>query len=241
MPAHRRFSLALVPLALLLVAAVTPGTCRLIRGASTPDPADDVSVCRSDVWIHQGSQRIGNPAGAGQGTFPSWNGTQPTGEFGAGAGGATVTHWGPSVTDANHAPTTFISEGTVTGNIDNLAATLYLSAPIGETVYGDLYPHIRLSVDGQVVYEGGDDIGYLLPLSSSGTGVASIRFALTGLYDVIGQENDPAKEHTVRLLIRGWTQGDEAVFLYDAGDVPSGFVFNIEPNKMGAYTKFEVA
>jgi len=241
MPAFRRFTLVLVPVALLLIAAVTPGPCRLIRGQSTPeDPSDDVSVCRTDVWIHENGQKLANLAGAGQGSYPTWDGTKPTASYQSGAGAATVTHWAPSLSDPNHTATSFITEGTVTGNVDNLAAVFYLSAPVDEHGFGAYYPHFQLTVDGQVIYEAGDANDYNVPLSSVSDGIVEMRFAFTGLYDVIGQPNDPEKEHTVRLLTRGWTYGDEAVFIYDTAEVPSGFVFNIEQNKLGSYTQFQV-
>lgn len=74
-----------------LSAGAEPQPCRQIRGQETPeDPADDVSVCRQDTWVHQAEQRLGNLAGFGQGGFPSWNTTQPAQAMSSGAGAGYV-------------------------------------------------------------------------------------------------------------------------------------------------------
>lgn len=56
-----------------------PPGCRQIRGAETAeDHGDDASVCRQDVWMHRANTRVGNLAGPGLDTVPSWNTTKPT-------------------------------------------------------------------------------------------------------------------------------------------------------------------
>lgn len=237
MSASLRRTAVLVPVAFALLAATDPATCRLIRGQATEDPADDVSVCRTDVWIHHNGQRLANLAALGVGGYPTWDDTKPTASYQSGAGAVTVVHWGPDLAQQNNPAASYVVEGKVTGNLDNLAATLYLSAPGDDLVYGsNYYPHFQLSIDGQVVYQAGNSNEFTIPMTPVVDGISSIKFALTDMYDVIALANDPTMEHTVRLLVGGWAQGDEGAFYFDAAEVPAGIVFNIE--KLAGYTEF---
>lgn len=224
-----------------------PEGCRLIRGAETPeDLTDDVSVCRQDVWFHQASTKAGNLAAFGQDDFPSWDGDEPTGSYTTGSGGGylgtsafhqTAEAWDPRGT------ATF--EGTFTGHLDTLAVTMYLFPPakmVEEQQTGGPVPFptdFRLLLDGEWLWETSGDVNMV----TDGQAVKRIDFALTNIYEGIESNGvTPTDgEHTLRLSVHGTglaTAG--AVFVYDAAEVPSGMVFNIEPENLDDYTVFSM-
>ncbi|HEV3475564.1 MAG TPA: hypothetical protein VG602_09385 [Actinomycetota bacterium] len=217
-------------------------TCRLIRGAQTPtDPTDDVQVCRQDVWLHQAGTKLGNLAGAGQDTLPSWNTTKPSASLqsGAGAGYATVRLLDIAEPYNRTYRPTF--EGKFTGTLDNLAVTLYISSPIYQALNIPWPLLVRLSIDGETVFEQ-SDVEIDVPQKPAGN-FRKVEFALTNVYEAMkttGLDLSSTKEHTIELSViqRYWGDGHSVVF-YDASDVPSGIVFNIEPTNLKPYTQID--
>ena len=232
-------------LALLALTSTTalaaPGDCRLIRGATTPDTADDVSVCRQDTWLHQASTKVGNAAALGQGTYPSWNTTKPTASVQSGAGGgylaAAVIGQNVSRTDGRGVPT-FV--GTFTGNLDNIAATLYLFSP-ARSVEATQAVWLRLKVDGEILYQTGAAADRT-PLVPGGDAVLKTDFAFSNIYTAMesrGMDLTADRAHNVELIVSQWfTANDNAVYVYDTSEVPAGLVFNLEVNPLKAFTKF---
>jgi hypothetical protein len=216
--------------------------CRLIRGAATPnDPTDDVQVCRQDVWFHQAGTKLGNLSGAGQDTVPSWNTTQPAGSLqsGGGAGYATVRLLEIlEPYNRSYRPT---FEGKFTGTLDNLATTLYISSPLYQAVNIPWPMLVRLTVDGETVFEQ-SDLEIDVPMKAAGN-LRKVEFALTNLYaamEAVGLDLSATKEHTIELSViqRYWGDGHSIVF-YDASDAPSGQIFNLEPALLKPYTQID--
>jgi hypothetical protein len=51
---------------------------------------------------------------------------------------------------------------------------------------------------------------------------------------------DPAAEHHVEIALVPWTFGDShSVLFYDSAEVPSGLVFNLEPENMTGFTQID--
>lgn len=228
-----------VPLVLLGGSALAAnGDCRLIRGANTPiDPTDDVSVCRQDVWFHQSDSKVGNLADG----FATFNTTKPTASFTTGAGAGFVanefTQYAFNQDDPTH---TAWFEGTYTGNIDNLAAEVYLFTPAaaGVTQYGFL---TTLNVDGNMLYQSDFVAGDAANLSSGGQAASKFQFAFTNVYEVLeanGMNGDGP--HSVQLGISPYFIGDDSVYVYDAAEVPSGMIFNLEKSGLSSYSEIQL-
>ena len=216
-----------------------PGACRLIRGENTPeDPTDDVHVCRQDVWFHQADTKFGNAAALGQGGFPTFDNVKPDESVTTGAGGGYV---GSSATHQNGEPfdprLTATFDGTFTGDIDTLAATVYMFNPPEDAQDIPTFAiNTRLVVDGEeIVATGGAEVKRTV----GGDAARRIDFAFTNIYSTLEALglNGHDREHQVRFQVQGTGLGTEAaLFVYDTSEVPSGLIFNIEPENLGNYT-----
>jgi hypothetical protein len=238
-----RFARFFVALAVLVAPGVPASaqepSCRLIRGANTPeDPTDDVQVCRQDVWFHQAETKFGNAAAFDQGSFPSFNTTKPTASVTTGAGGG---YLGSSTTHQNGEPfdprLTATFDGTFTGDIDTLAATVFMFNPPEDAQELPTFAvNTRLVIDGEPVAETG---GAEVKRSPGGQAARRIDFAFTNIYqtmEALGLDG-AERQHQVRFQVQGTGLATEAaLFVYDTSEVPSGLIFNIEPENLGSYT-----
>ncbi|MFN2543544.1 MAG: hypothetical protein ABR600_03090 [Actinomycetota bacterium] len=236
--------LAAATLTILMAASTANaanGDCRQIRGQDTPlDPTDDVSVCRQDTWIHQGGAKLGNIAGFGQGAFPSWNTTKPTqsAQQGAGSGYYANSLFHQSVAPNDpRASATFT--GTYTGVLDTMAADLYAFVSPEQTVNLDM----GLMVDGESVFQTN-----IVPVKLSSTSTQQLKvyhFVFTNMYTALenaGKANTPTTVHSITLALSGtYVANDNTLFVYDASEVPSGFIFNLEPAGFGPYAPLDLA
>jgi hypothetical protein len=237
--------LFLVPLMLAASAALAAnGDCRLIRGASTPDPADDVRVCRKDTWIHQATTKFGNAPAYGipnGGTeYPSWNTTAPATSVQGGAGGGYLALAAYSQNTSRPDPKGAVTfRGTYTGNLDNIAATLYLFSPVRQADATQAV-WMRLTIDNTTIYQTGAAADRT-PLSPGGDVVLKTQFAFVDLYkamEAAGLATGDAASHTIELVISQWfSVNDNALYVYDTTEVPAGLVFNLDAG-LGAYPKF---
>jgi hypothetical protein len=212
------------------------GDCRLIRGAATPDPADDVSICRQDTWFHQATTKVGNGVAA-DGASPSWNTTKPTASVTSGAGGGYFTN------SLTHQPTvpedlraTALFEGTYTGTLDNLAIELYgFTSPVYTSEL-----NILLEVDTWTLYNASMEVR----AEPGGDQVQKFKFALTNVYAALEgfqAAGGPDTTHTIRLAVNGrYVVNDPTLFVYDTSETPSGIIFNLETAGLNAYTKIDV-
>ena len=215
------------------------GDCRLIRGAETPaDPSDDVQVCRQDVWIHKADQQIANLGS----TVPSWNATAPTGT--TASAGVYYPFRLADILEPNNPDFRPTFRGTFTGTLDTLGANFFVKLPVYEAT-GSAWPLlVRLSIDGEVVFEQAD-VEIDVPMQAEGN-FASIKFAFTKLYDTMktfALDLSPTKQHDVEisLIQRYWGDGLPAGVFFDAAEAPSGLKFNLETNQMSGYTKIDTA
>lgn len=231
----------LVPLVLVGGSALAAdGDCRLIRGADTPDdPSDDVSVCRQDVWFHQAETKLGNLGATDQSGFPSWDTTKPATSVAGGAGGGYIGEAnGDFLVEPYLEETTATFEGTFTGNIDNAAVTLYLFAPLYNTgELGEEYQlRTQIVVDDFQLYDSDFLTGDFVKLSSGGNAVLRIDFAFVNLFEALGVAEG---EHQIRLSVTPYFAVDDAMYVYDTSEVPSGIIFNLEPAELAAYTQLQ--
>ena len=218
------------------------GGCRLIRGAETvDDPSDDVSVCREDVFFHKASTRVANLAGTGHDTIPSWNTTKPSSSLAESAG----VHVNAPVYDVfvGQDPTgRAIFKGSFTGALDTLAFQVYLRAPVQEAT-GVTWPAVAvLKVDGEVVHDNFDTAAIGMPLKTDGQ-FRRIDGVFVNLYKAMGDlglDLSPTKVHDVQVEFVPWYFGNTpTAMFYDAAEVPSGLIFNLEPDSMTGFTQIE--
>jgi hypothetical protein len=218
------------------------GGCRVIRGAATPDPADDVQACRQDVFFHQAEAPIGNLAATGRAGLPSWDTTKPEGELAE--GGAYVSSSELDIFAAEGSPAAraqFV--GTFTGPIDTLGFRMYARSPFDEVNGSSLGATVYLEIDGEVIHDNYDTAAIDLPLVDTGENTVRIDGVFHKLYaymESVGMDMSPTKEHTVKFGLVGWFfPGSETVFLYDADEAQAGLFFNLEPTSMAGFTKIE--
>ena len=240
--------LAVAALAVLGVAPsahAANGDCRLIRGAETPtDPTDDVTVCRQDVWLHQGAQRLGNLSGSQfDATGPTWSTTAPTGAYPA-SGSMYVAAAEYDIFVSQDPTGRPIFNGTFTGPIDSIGFQVYLRSPFYEAESSPFGAELALTIDGQTLYDNFNaDAGVDIPMHAAGN-LQVIDGEFTNIYDVLvadGIDVSPTATHTISFGINSWYfPGDTFVF-YDATDAPSGLIFNLEPENAAGYTPVDVA
>lgn len=218
------------------------GGCRLIRGADTvDDPTDDVSVCREDVWFHKASTRVANLAGTGHDTVPSWNTTKPASPVAESAG----IHVNAAVYDvlvAQDATGRAIFKGSFTGPLDTLAFQMYLRAPVQEAEGGGWPAVAVLKVDGEVLHDNFDTAAIDIPLKEDHE-FRRMDGVFVNLYKTMadmGLDLSPTKVHDVQVEFVPWYFGDTpTAMFFDAAEVPSGLIFNLEPGSMSGFTKIE--
>lgn len=240
----------IIPVSLVLLllvgsgALAANGDCRLIRGATTPDPADDVRVCRQDTWIHQAATKFGNAPAFGIPTggteYPSWNTTPPADSVQDGAGGGYLSLAAYSQSNGYTDPKGAVTfRGTFTGNLDNIAAKLFLFSP-ARSADATQAVSMRLTIDGAVIYQTADAADRT-PLTPGGDAVLQTNLAFVDLHKAMEQaelELGEAVVHNVELVIGNWfTVNDNALYVYDTTEVPAGLIFNLDSG-LGSYAKF---
>lgn len=229
----------LVPLMLVGSGALAAnGDCRLIRGADTPlDPTDDVSVCRQDVWVHASDSKVGNLAEG----FATFNTTKPTASYTTGAGAAFVANEFTQIVLAPDDPThTLRMTGTFTGHIDNLAAEVYLLTPSGQAFseYGLI---ATLTIDGTNLYTSDFVEGNSANMTPAGDVAYKFKVAFTNLYEaMLSNGIDGSGTHTVDLGVAPYFFGDDAIYVYDAAEIPTGIIFNLEKSALGTYSEIQL-
>jgi hypothetical protein len=117
--------------------------------------------------------------------------------------------------------------GSYTGDIDNLAVTMYLFSP-GRTQDTGWYAGIDLVVDGKTLVTADVDG---VPLTSGGNAVQKIDFTVANVHRAItraGLETGPDVEHDVELFISSYAiAGTTAVLVYGTTEAPSSMTFNV--------------
>lgn len=202
-------------------ASAANGDCRLIKGATTPDTADDVRVCEQATYFHRSAAGLAN-----LNAVPSFNATAPT-VSDAAAYAALV---GTQQASTQNRPT---FQGTFTGNIDTIVVDQYLTIPIYQTLSGSYPINFNLTIDGTTVLNWSPVVGSEVdaPLSAtSEDGVYRMNFAIKNLYQAMDENgltlgDDVA--HTVRIQMACVYWGDSnGVYWFDSTTRPSGLYFN---------------
>lgn len=77
-----------------------------------------------------------------------------------------------------------------------------------------------------------------MPFKPGGQAARQLNFAVTGIHNVMttyGLNTAPDAEHTVRLNVVPYYVTDDAMYVYDAAEAPSGITFNPTVDKLPKY------
>ena len=218
-------------LARFAVAALAVATF-FSASAMAEEPVEPVFV-EQQVFFHQAATKLGNLAALGHDTFPSWNTTAPatvTGGNGAGYVGNMLTEIPLGDHTAESGPT-FV--GAFSGPINTLAVDLFAFSNPGDAAQG---LRVQLTIDDIVVHQDADP--FSVPLKPGGQAVRQLNFAVTGIHDVMeanGLSTAADSAHTIRINVVPFYVGDDAMYVYDAAEAPSGMVFNPAADKLKRY------
>lgn len=241
---------AVLSLGAVASADTAPAGCRTVSVVTDVETGTtkDVTACRTDTWLVGSATKADNLAGTGASATPTWDLTKPDKSVQAGAGSGYGTVAAAAIAAPGDPTFTPVFTGKVTGPLDNLAADLYLSAPVYSAT-GTPWPMtLVVSVDGTTVFsQTAAEIDVPMeanPTETTGTGATKrIRFALTDVAQAM-QDNGIALEgeHTVSMQIINRYYGDgHTVFLYDTTEVPAGIVFNAPASSLSPYTQVSAA
>ncbi len=234
---------ALIAATSLFSVAAGDGDCHLARGAETADTADDLTVCREDVWFHEGDSKAGNLADTDYGSLPTFDTNAPEDSVAAGAGGGYAGSSLYQLTEEEPRAYTPTFVGEFTGDLDTLLIDMYLFAPastlgqyMNEDPTGTLgtenFPwsvDLNLIVDGEPLISIG---GQQLELEDGGNAVKRTRIAIVDILDAFEEAGLVGKSdaHSIQLEITGTgLASNAAIWVYDTTEAPSGMVFNIAP------------
>jgi hypothetical protein len=222
LPARLIVALGLAAGAVLAAPAGAGSTCFTLV-------EDGPQFCEQKVWFApSGSDKAGNAAAVGAGTYPTWSTAEPKQSVAAGAGGGYVTMGAQRQVNSVSDPATGgLFKGSFTGDLENLAVTMYLFSPARDSAAG-WYGGVDVVVDGKTVRTA-DAEG--IPLSSGGNAVQKIDFAVDKLNrDIVkaGLKTGPDVVHDVELFVTAYTLvSTTSVLVYGTTEAPSSMTFNV--------------
>jgi hypothetical protein len=219
---------AVLPLALASLAVTPSDDCRLVDVAGTPeDETDDIELCRTETWFHGPDEKVGNLQSLGLASGPTFDDQPPASvEGGSGSGKFSDSLLGSDGT------VTFT--GTYEGNIDNLAVTLYAFNFTSAELLGNHGAIVSLVVDGDTLYQTTADWDELA-IRPEGDVLKRIDFAFPRLLEDVAV--DSAEPHTVEVSIAALGGTDDAIYVWDAAEAPSGLTFNVTSSELFGYTQ----
>jgi hypothetical protein len=192
---------------------------------------------RQDVWFTHTDTPLTN-VDAYSNKIPTWKTTPPTTSTPLGAGGVYASHhysWGLFSNGREHNPLYgFTAKGSFTGDIDNLAVTLYGYVP-AYAVLGKCGGGIALSfdlkVDGEsILYQSQTAPSAYLNTEILQAGYVSVKFRFTRIYEMmreLGMATGPDVAHTVYLNAMNFYACNEVAWVFDSLEAPAGAVFNL--------------
>lgn len=199
---------------------------------TTTEPTGPVFT-EQRVYFHQAATKAGNLGAMDADTLPSWDTTAP-GSVTTGSGAGYLGNIASEIALGDHtAESGPTFEGSFTGLIDSMAVDLYAFAAPQDTKQGI---RVQVLVDGELVHEDSEafDVNY----KPGGQAARQINFAITDIHSVMelyGMNTAPDAEHTVRINVVPFYVGDDAMYVYDAAEVPSGITFNAAAEKLANY------
>jgi hypothetical protein len=227
----RTLRLALVPLALtaLLVSPLGADEAAPCADAET----GELVLTPQQTYIHQAQTKAGNLAALGATDFPSWNTTAPTQSVQQGAGGGYAGNFALVFTGQDDAVAGLTLEGTFAGCVDTMLVELYAFLPTnrtgtsGKLNESPLVVYTSLEIDGETLLLNSQVETKTVP-NTKGSATYRSRYAFTNIHEALLDFGlDPAAEHTIRVnATPRFANTNNAVFVYDTTEVPSGILFN---------------
>ena len=199
---------------------------------TTTEPTGPVFT-EQRVYFHQATTKAGNLGATDLDTLPSWDTTAPA-SVTTGSGGGYVGNIASEIALGDHtAESGPTFEGKFTGLIDTLAVDLFAFANPNDLKQG---LRVEVRVDGEIVHQDAD--AFDVAFKPGGQAARQLNFAITGIHDVMTAYNmntAPDAEHTVRINVVPFYVGDDALYVYDAAEAPSGITFNAAAEKLANY------
>lgn len=205
---------------------------------------------RQDVWFHRTQTPVTN-VDARSGQVPTWSTTRPTDSAPLGAGGIYAAHhysFGIFSQGMEHNPAYgFTAAGKFTGDINNLAVTLYGHVPAYVALpqcAGGIALSFDFRIDGkQVLYQPQSQPSAYLNTDPVSAGFVTVKFRLTNLYQAMkdyGIATGPDVEHDVYLNAMNFYACNEVVWVYDSAEAPAGAIFNLPDADASGYSNVDV-
>lgn len=224
----------------LLIAVVSIGAP---AAAQEADPCVDpetgqLVLEQQQVYIHQATTKAGNLAALDLDSFPSWDENAPKQSVTQGAGGGYFAPFGHFTLGEDETLMGLTVEGPQTGCLDTMLIELYAFLPtnrtgtsgsLNESPFNGLF---NLDVNGERVVFGTEHETKTVP-NEMGSVTYRIRLAITGLHQALGfTAVQPDGEHVIRLNVNPrFANTNNALFVYDTTEVPSGILFNGTPDE----------
>jgi hypothetical protein len=219
------------------LALAAAGLTALALPAAAADPApgcyvrvvDGPQYCTQQVWFAPSDSKVGNLAAVGAARYPTWTTSAPTQSVTQGAGGGYATNGVQRQQAMESNPQTgALFKGSFTGDIDNLAVTMFLFAP-GRQQEESYYAGIDVVVDGKKVFTTNEEF---LPLSAGGAAAKKLDFAVSGLPKALaraGVASGPGVKHDVELFLTAYPLATTTgAFVYGTTEAPSSMTFNLQ-------------
>jgi hypothetical protein len=238
-----------IALALGLLGALAIAPAAAEEGEE-PEPChdEDGNLVFEEVeqWIKAPEGRLGNLGGVSEttgqdlGDYPTWSDEEPADSVTDGAGGGTFQQRaGNPIGDEFNREAAGHFVGTFDGCINNIAWDLYLLSPL-PPIGGTVTTIMRVLVDGTFVFQNAPNEAPEVQAPEAGTGLYRMRFAFTGLYDLMSsfpQGFEPLEEtHTIEItLFSQFINDAQGFYVYDTTEAPSQLTFN-KTEDLGQYT-----
>jgi hypothetical protein len=197
------------------------------------DESGAITYAEEQVWFHEGETKVGNLADRGDQAPAPFDTTAPTASVQGGAGAGAVSNFGALAPTAPGTQNSALFAGTFEGCMDTLLVEMYAFQPTNRTsISGSLQERAHtfggaLTIDGKEYLLSGPIEGVTTP-NPGGQATYRIRYAITGLRRVMERDGlDLAGSHDIGLTMTAWfVNTDNAVYVWDTTEVPSGMTFN---------------
>jgi hypothetical protein len=221
-------------LTLLVVAVlVTPAGAQEVVDDPCADEAGTITYPVTRVWFHEGETKVGNLADRSDQAPAPFDTTAPATSVTGGAGAGALSTTGATESLVADTANTARFAGTVEGCLDTLLVEMYAFQPTNRTGTSGSLAESQHSFGGALTIDG-TRIELLGPIESKtvpnpgGSATYRIRYAITDIRERMERKGLTLDGlHEIGLEMTAWyVNTDNAVYVWDTTEVPSGMTFN---------------
>jgi len=207
-----------------LTCAVASTPFEVLTDAPTPDPFDPV-LTEQRVFFHcAGDTPVANLNLLTDGPA-TWDATPPAGSLTGGQGCAAADPPARN-TSTQESPLDAVFTGTAEGNLDSMTVRAYGRFVDGRGDQETFTILARVTIDGTVVLPPSAGSTLVVTPQVGANGIALVEFTITNLQSL--RAEDHGRSHEVTFSLDPWHIEHDAVWLWDAEEVPAGITFNPE-------------